>query len=371
MKKEKIKNKESARLGSSPAILSRLFFNFYFLIFIFLSGCGMFELSWMTGGAGRGIAGGGASRVGFEDLPGWKDDDHRYALQAFRNTCKAKIQYAGKVSPPSGSIEGKCKDMPGESADRETARRWFEDNFAPHVVSDEATKNGKFTGYYSPVVKACRRQTPECSAPIMDKPTDGREFKGVPSTKLVSERIGNVIYWIDPIDLQDMGSATLILEDGSRVRLSVATTNDLPFNGIGSQLLARGIRPPDGHGMKSVRKYLKENRALANELIANNPRYVYYSPSKTDAVVGNMGVPLSTIRSIAVDKNIYTLGLPVWLDTKLSNGERFRRLMVAQDTGGAIIGYNRADIYFGVGDEAFEYAHGQNQPGQMYILMPK
>jgi membrane-bound lytic murein transglycosylase A len=123
--------------------------------------------------------------------------------------------------------------------------------------------------------------------------------------------------------------------------------------------------------MKSVKKYLKENRALADELIANNPRYVYYTPSATSAVVGNLGVPLSKIRSVAVDKNIYTLGMPVYLDTKLSNGQNFRRLMVAQDTGGAVIGYNRADIYFGVGDEAFEYANGQNQPGQMYILMPK
>ena len=205
----------------------------------------------------------------------------------------------------------------------------------------------------------------------MDKPTDGREYKGVDSATIVDNRIGRILYWIDPIDLQDMGSATLILEDGERVKLSVATTNELPFNGIGSQLLARGIRPPDGYGMKSVRKFLKQNHALANELIRNNPRYVYYSPSKIDAVTGNLGVPLSKIRSIAVDRNIYTLGLPMYLDTRLSNGKPFRRLMVAQDTGGAILGYNRADIYFGVGDEAFEFAHGQNESGQLYVLLPK
>jgi membrane-bound lytic murein transglycosylase A len=239
-------------------------------------------------------------------------------------------------------------------------------------VSDDATRGGKFTGYYSPVVKACRQRTAECSVPIMNKPADGREYKGVHSKTLVDNRVGEVIYWIDPIDLQDMGSATLVLEDGARVKLSVASTNDMPFNGIGSQLLARGIRPPDGYGMKSVRAYLKQNRALANELIANNPRYVYYAPSETDAVVGNMGVPLSKIRSVAIDKNIYTLGMPVYLDTTLSaNGKSFRRLMVAQDTGGAVTGYNRADIYFGVGDAAFDYAHGQNEGGQMYVLMPK
>ncbi|MDR3208706.1 MAG: MltA domain-containing protein [Rickettsiales bacterium] len=331
-----------------------------------LSGCGLFEWRW-----GGGARVGKMSPVGYDELPGWKEDDQRYALQAFRNTCKANIQYAGEVVPDSRLLSEKCASLPPKSAGAETVRKWLESHFQPYKVSDEATKNGKFTGYYSPVVKACRRMTSECSAPIMDKPTDGREYKGVPSTRIVSERIGNVIYWIDPVDLQDMGSSTLVLEDGSRVRLSVASTNDMTFNGIGSQLLARGIRPPDGYGMKSVRKYLKENRALADELIANNPRYVYYTPSATEAVTGNMGVPLSQIRSIAVDKNIYTLGLPVYLDTRLSNGKKFRRLMVAQDTGGAVIGYNRADIYFGIGDAAFEHAHGQNEPGQMYVLMPK
>lgn len=334
-----------------------------------LCSCGLFEWPGHVGNNSRTTS--NMRAVSYSDLSGWKNDDHIYALQAFRNTCDAKIQYTGQVVPDSVLLSEKCKFLPSASADKETVRLWFENHFQPYKVSDDATKNGKFTGYYSPVVKACRRQTAECSAPVMDKPTDGREYKGVPSTKLVSERIGNIIYWIDPIDLQDMGSATLILEDGTKVKLSVASTNDLPFNGIGSQLLARGIRPPDGYGMKSVRAYLKNNRALANELIANNPRYVYYTPSMTESVTGNMGVPLSKIRSVAIDKNIYTLGLPVYLDTKLSNGKKFQRLMVAQDTGGAIIGYNRADIYFGVGDSAFEYAHGQNEQGQMYVLMPK
>jgi membrane-bound lytic murein transglycosylase A len=337
------------------------------LLFL-LTGCGLFE--WRWGGVG-GERVGNMIPVGYAELPGWKDDDQSYALQAFRNTCKATIQYAGQVVPDAKLMAEKCASMPARLSDRETVRKWFEDNFQPYKVGDDATKSGKFTGYYSPVVKACRQRTAECSAPVMDKPDDGREYKGVPSTRLVSERIGRVIYWIDPIDLQDMGSSTLILEDGSSVRLSVASTNDMTFNGIGSQLLARGIRPPEGYGMKAVRAYLKENRELADELIANNPRYVYYTPSATEAVTGNMGVPLSKIRSVAVDKNIYTLGLPVYLDTRLSNGRKFQRLMVAQDTGGAVTGYNRADIYFGVGDEAFEYAHGQNETGQMYVLMPK
>ena len=339
------------------------------LLLTLLTGCGLFEWADRRGDAGRTTR--NMTRVGYGDLPGWRHDDHRYALQAFRNTCKASIDYSGKVSPDEKLLAEKCRFMPDPKASQETVRLWFEAHFQPYRVSDEATKAGKFTGYYSPVVRACRQKTHTCSVPVMNKPADGREYKGVHSKTLVDNRIGEVIYWIDPIDLQDMGSATLILEDGSSVRLSVASTNDLPFNGIGSQLLARGIRPPDGYGMKSVREHLKQNRSLANELIANNPRYVYYAPAASEAVTGNMGVPLTKLRSIAIDKNIYTLGLPVYVDTKLSDGRDFKRLMVAQDTGGAISGYNRGDIYFGTGEEAFKYAQGQNQPGQMYILMPK
>ncbi|MDR1696604.1 MAG: MltA domain-containing protein [Rickettsiales bacterium] len=318
------------------------------------------------------IPSGNLKPVRFSELPGWRADDVRYALRAFRATCAAKMQYAGRVQPDQFLVMEKCKTLPNEKSDVATVRAWFESNFQPYKIYDAQGKtSGLFTGYYSPVVNACRTQTSKCSVPIMDTPTDGRKYKGVDSKTLVRNRVGRVIYWIDPIDLQDMGSATLILEDGTKVKVSVASTNDLPFNGIGAQLQKRGVKPDGGYNMKSVRKYLKEHRALANELIDNNPRYVYYRQAANFDVVGKMGVPLSKIRSIAMDTDIYTLGMPVWVDTYLSTGEKFQRLMVAQDTGGAINGWVRADIYFGVGDEAFEYAHGQYSKGEMYMLMPK
>ncbi len=311
-------------------------------------------------------------KVSYAEIPGWRDDDVRYALQAFRNSCKAKMQYTGRVVPDAQLFNEKCQMLPSASADVATVRAWFESNFQPYQIYDDANAGkGKFTGYYSPVVHACRTQTAKCSAPIMDTPNDGRNYKGVDSKTLVKNRIGRVIYWIDPIDLQDMGSATLILEDGQKVKLNVASTNDLPFNGVGSQLLKRGIKPDGGYNMKSVRAYLKQHRDLANELIDNNPRYVYYREASEFDVIGKMGVKLSKIRTLAVDDSIYTLGMPVYISTNLSDGRKFRRLMIAQDTGGAIKGWIRGDIFFGVGDEAFEFAHGQNAQGEMFILMPK
>ncbi len=339
------------------------------LCLVAIAGC---DLSPSRHSGDDSVVPGNLRRVSYSDLPGWRDDDVRYALQAFRNSCRAKIQYTGRVIPDRALVEEKCNSLPSASADVATVRAWFESNFQPYQIYDDSySDKGKFTGYYSPVVQACRTQTAKCSAPIMDTPTDGRNYKGVDSKTLVKNRIGRVIYWIDPIDLQDMGSATLILEDGQKVKLNVASTNDLPFNGVGSQLLKRGIKPDGGYNMKSVRAYLKQHRDLANELIDNNPRYVYYREATNFDVVGKMGVKLSKIRTLAVDDSIYTLGMPVYISTNLSDGRKFRRLMIAQDTGGAIKGWIRGDIYFGVGDEAFEFAHGQNARGEMFILMPK
>ncbi|MBR2412669.1 MAG: MltA domain-containing protein [Alphaproteobacteria bacterium] len=348
----------------------KLFFQGILIVFAFgLAGC---DLSAPTVSGDNGVVPSNLKKVSYSELQGWRDDDVRYALQAFRNSCKAKIQFTGRVIPDRELFAEKCRMLPSASADVATVRAWFESHFQPYqIYDDNHSDKGKFTGYYSPVVHACRTQTAKCSAPIMDVPNDGRKYKGVDSKTLVKNRIGRVIYWIDPIDLQDMGSATLILEDGQKVKLNVASTNDLPFNGIGGQLQKRGIRPDGGYTMKAVRKYLKENRSLANELIDNNPRYVYYREASNFDVVGTMGVKLSKIRTLAVDGSLYTLGLPVYINTNLSDGRPFRRLMIAQDTGGAIKGWIRGDIFFGVGDEAFEYAHGQHAQGQMFILMPK
>ena len=352
---------------------------------IILVGCGLFELPESgrrrpadAPATGRPTPGVGAVTSDkmqprrFNDLPGWKDDDHRYALQAFRHSCSTRLRPSGRIQPDPQAWESVCAALPKHSPSVREAREWFERHFQPFEIVDGTP--GRHTGYFSPVVPACRVQTDECRVPIMERPTDGRQYVGVDSVRIVNERIGNILYWIHPIDLQDKGSSTIVLEDGTRVQLSTQTTNQLPFNGIGAQLLARGIRPDCGMGMRCVREFLKrpENRELADELVANNPRYVFYTHQATQHVVGRMGVPLSRIRSIAVDENIYTMGMPFWLDTTLAkNNQPFRRLMIGQDTGGAILGYNRTDIYFGSGDIAFNYAQGQNTTGRLFLLMPR
>ena len=313
--------------------------------------------------------------VSYSDLPGWRDDDVRYALQAFRNSCKAKLQYTGRVIPDKELVAEKCRMLPAASADVATVRAWFESHFQPYrIYNDDGGTRGTYTGYYSPIIPACRNKTAECNEPLMGVPTDGRAYKGVAKKTIVDNKIGRVLYWANIVDVQNLqiqGSGNLRLEDGTDVKLNFAAVNDMPFKSIGEQLKAKGIRPDGGYSSDAVWSHLKKNPALAREVIYGNPRYVYFYESVPPDVIGKLGTPLSKIRSIAMDDTIYTLGMPVYVSTNLSDGRKFQRLMIAQDTGSAIRGWIRADIFFGKGDEAYKFAQGQHAQGEMFILMPK
>lgn len=327
-----------------------------------------------TGNDGK-ISSSNMKRVSYSALPGWKNDDVRYALQAFRNTCNAKLQYSGAVIPDSELVREKCNMLPSASADTATIRAWFESHFQPYqVYNDNGSSRGTFTGYYSPTIPACRKKTSVCTEPLMSAPSNPSKYKGVTKKKIVENQIGNVLYWANIVDVQNIqiqGSGMLKLEDGTNVKLNFGATNDMQFKSIGEQLKQRGIKPDGGYSADAVWRHLKKNPKLAKEVIYNNPRYVYFKESDSKNVVGKLGTPLSKIRSIAVDDSIYTIGMPVYINTNLSDGRKFQRLMIAQDTGSAIRGWVRADIFFGSGDEAYNYAHGQYSQGEMFIFMPK
>ncbi len=361
-------------------LLFILNFSFFILIALSITGCDLGSPT--TSGGGYSQTGNNATipgnmrRTSYSELPGWRDDDVRYALQSFRNSCKAKIQYVGRVIPDKALFDEKCRMLPSASADNATVRAWFESNFQPYkIYNEDLGTKGTYTGYYSPIIPACKTKTAECNEPLMGIPTDGRNYKGVEKRTIVNQQIGKVLYWANIVDVQNIqiqGSGMLKLkEDGSLVKLNFAAVNDLPFKSIGEQLKTKGIRPADGYSSEAVWSHLKKNPALANEVIYGNPRYVYFYVSVPPDVVGKLGTPLSKIRSIAMDDSLYTLGLPVYVDTNLSDGRKFRRLMIAQDTGSAIRGWVRADIFFGTGDEAYKYAQGQHAQGEMYIFMPK
>jgi len=318
---------------------------------------------------------GNMKKVSYSELPGWTQDDVRYALQAFRNSCKAKIQYTGRVIPDRALFEEKCRMLPSASADVATVRAWFESNFQPYkIYNDDGSDTGTYTGYYAPIIKGSRVRTAEYNEPLMGVPTDGRNYKGVPKKTIVEKKIGRVLYWANIVDVQNIqiqGSGMLQLDDGKMVKLNFAAVNDMPFKSIGEELRNRGIKPEGGYSADAVWTHLKKNPKLARDIIYKNPRYVYFCEGNDSSIIGKIGTPLSKIRSVAMDDSIYTLGMPVYISTHLSDGRKFQRLMIAQDTGSAIRGWIRADIFFGKGDDAYKFAHGQHAKGQMFILMPR
>jgi membrane-bound lytic murein transglycosylase A len=315
------------------------------------------------------------TKADFNQLPGWKDDDLRYALKSFKNSCKGKMTFEGKVVPDRELFEEKCRYAPSESADLATVRKWFEEHFQAYRVNDpESGAKGRMTGYYSPTIPASRTRRGEYTEPLMAMPTDGREFKGVDKKTILAQGIGKPLYWAHPVDVQNLqiqGSGMLRLDDGRLVKLNFASTNDVPFNSPGRQLQDKGITPPNGMAAAAVWEYLKSNPALAREIIDGNPRYVYFSEAGSFDVIGKLGVPLQKIRSVAVDDSIYALGVPMFIDTQLRDGTRFQKLVVAQDRGEAIKGWVRADIFFGIDAEAEHFASGQNYQGSKFVLLPK
>ena len=354
--------------------MRNLFFKTFGVVFavLTLASC---DLSTPTSTTDNSVLPSNFKRVSYSQLPGWRDDDVRYALQAFRNSCRAKIQYVGRVMPDRELFAEKCRMLPSASADVKTVRAWFESHFQPYqIYNDNGGDRGTYTGYYSPVIPGCRTKTAQCNEPLMGIPTDGRGYKGVAKKDIVEKKIGRVLYWANIVDVQNIqiqGSGVLRLEDGTNVKLNFAAVNDMPFKSIGEELRRRGIRPAGGYSADAVWTHLKQNPTLARDVIYANPRYVYFYESKPADVIGKLGTPLSKIRSVAMDDDLYTLGLPVYINTNLSDGRPFRRLMIAQDTGSAIRGWIRADIFFGSGDEAYKLAQGQHAQGQMFILMPK
>lgn len=345
--------------------------NFIFLLFLLIS-CGTNKNIYKPN---KEYVPNNLEKVSYSSIPNWKNDDLRYALQSFRNSCRAKIQYKGLVVPKEYLLQSKCRNLPNASASNKEVRLWFENNFQPYKIYDNNNKSfGTFTGYYSPVIPACTQKTNFCNEPIMAKPKNNINFKNIPKKRIVNEKIGEILYWANIVDVQNLqiqGSGVLKVNNGKYVKLNFSGTNDMPFKSIGTQLKNRGIRPKDGYSANSVWTYLKQHPSLAKELIYNNPRYIYFKPSTSHAVIGKLGTPLSQIRSIAVDDSIYTLGLPMYISTQTFDGKTFQRLMIAQDTGSAIKGWIRADIFFGSGDIAYKYAHSQHSQGEMYILMPK
>ncbi len=288
---------------------------------------------------------------------------------------------------------------------RGDARRFFETWFRPYVVQPAGEQpDGLFTGYFVPELRGAMTRGGRFQVPLYGRPDDlvsvdlgrfddtltgrslaGRVVKGAlvpyPSRREIDGGVlagrSAPILWVDStVDaffLHIQGSGVVSLADGRTMRVGYAGTNGRPYTAIGKALADRGAIPRDRVSMQSIRAWLAANPAEAAEVMAQNDRYVFFRSLPGNAPVGAEGVALTPERSLAVDRRFLPFGVPMWVDTTdpVDPSQPFRRLMVAQDTGSAIRGAVRGDIFFGQGRLAARRAGLMKQRGRYFVLLPR
>ena len=334
------------------------------------------------------------------DLPDWGREPLRESLEAFVRGCAVlEKQDAWKAV-----CAGAATLQPG-TPERDIAA-FFELNFDPfQVLNADDSASGMVTGYYEPLLKGNRVRTARYRYPLYAVPQDmltidlssvypefkNRRLRGrVEGNKVVpylargdidrdpAPLKGLELAWVDdPIDvffLHIQGSGQVEFENGERLRVGYADQNGHPFRSLGRLLIQRRELPPERASMQGIKDWARRNPKKLQEYLNANPSYVFFRelPKELTGPIGSLGVSLTAERSIAVDTRVVPLGVPVYLATTWPNSPQpLQRLMVAQDTGGAIAGGVRADFYWGFGDAAGAQAGKMRQAGRMWVLLPK
>lgn len=304
--------------------------------------------------------------LGFENLDGWAEDDHEAAFDVFRNTC-------GDLKDPD------WRALCALSADAGDARQFFELFFRPVMISDGA--DPLFTGYFEPELDGALSQSPRFSHPLYAMPPEAAETRPwltrreILSTGALDGR-GLEIAWVDdPVEaffLQVQGSGRIRLPGGRSIRVGYGGANGHPYSSIGQELVRRGIYEAHQVSAQVIRNWVRRNPEEGRGLLFHNDSYVFFREvSEVPADKGPLGAmnrSITPLRSIAVDPAFVPLGAPVWIEK--AGDEPMRRLMIAQDTGSAIKGAQRADIFFGTGDGAGRRAGQVKDSGRLVVLLP-
>jgi membrane-bound lytic murein transglycosylase A len=353
--------------------------------------------------------------VAWADIDGWANDDHATAFAAFLESCRAlnSKQPGAEATAIADALKIICvRGLAAVPLEEDGARKFFEDNFRPLRISKLGDSDGFLTGYYEPIIEGSRVPTGEFTAPLYRRPPNlvisGRRKLGdsFPNKGVkVGRRVGRrkivpyydraaiedgaldgwhlEICWLrSPIDVlfaQIQGSARIRLEDGTILRLNYDSHNGWPYTPVGRVLIERKIISKDEVSMQRIRDWMAADPVAANDVRRQNKSYVFFritNLATEDEAVGGEGVPLVPGRSIAVDRSLHAYGTPFFIAADLpisseKGGTKFRRLVFAQDTGSAIVGPARADIYFGAGPDAARIAGRIRHPGQFVILLPR
>jgi membrane-bound lytic murein transglycosylase A len=350
--------------------------------------------------------------VGFDRLPGWPNDALDQALDAFRQSCAALTKLTDTTPIGPDGLAGTAADWHEPCAaaaaldggDAGALRRFFEEAFTPFRLANNDQPQGLFTGYYEAELHGSRTREANFTTPLLKRPADlvmvelglfrpawrGERIAGrveggqlkpyATRAEIVQGRLDRrnlALFWVDdPVDaffLQIQGSGRILLPDGSVVRVGYDGQNGQPYVPIGRLLVERGALQRDDVSMQTIRAWLEAHPGDAAGLMDENPSYVFFREMPGDGPVGAEGVVLTPGRSLAVDRAFLPLGVPLWLDAEdaAAPGGHLRRLVIAQDTGGAIRGPVRGDVFWGYGKDASDRAGMMKDRGAYYLLLPR
>ena len=336
--------------------------------------------------------------LSFADLDGWQDDDLAAAFATFQKSCGAILEGSKimrKARPVYGGLYNACEAARTAAVagalDREEARKFFEDNFRPVRIEPHKQFDGFFTGYYETQVDGSRIATGDYKYPLYRPPKNliGKRstvFARYDRQEIESGAIAGkgleICYVKDPVDAffaQIQGSTRVKLDDGKLLRLNYIASNGKPYTPVGRWLIDQGIVAREDMSMDKIREYMEANPKEGEALRRKNRSYVFFTETALgadDECVGSQGVPLTAGRSLAVDPSIHVYGTPIWVEGEFplkgaAPVDPFHHLMFAQDTGAAIKGPARADIYFGHGEDVEHIAGRMKQHGHFVMLVPK
>jgi len=335
----------------------------------------------------------------FAALPGWQSDDLRQAWPAFLSSCSVlvrKSEWANACTLARGV----------EAGNGMAIRAFFEANFVPNQVrAPDGADTGLITGYYEPLLRGARKRGGAYQTPLYKVPEDlltidlasvypelkGKRLRG----RLVGKKVvpygsraeiaradvaGKELLWVDdPVEaffLEVQGSGRVKLDSGDTVRVAYADQNGHPYKAIGRWLVEQGELTSAEATAQGIKAWIAANPARRQELFNANPSFIFFKeerlPDPSVGPKGSLGVALTPARSVAIDASLLPLGAPIYLATTESGSEvPMQRLVMGQDTGGAIRGAVRADFFFGFGYEAMESAGRMKQRGQLWVLLPK
>ena len=324
--------------------------------------------------------------IAFSKIEGWTEDDHNKALSTFRLSAEEILREGRGFNRPSqfGGKREDWVDVCRKALAAVDGKSFFENEFSAFNVNDEA--QSLFTGYFEPQAFGSLTPTPDYFVPIYAKPNDLTSRTPYFSRREIEQGVLKdqglelcyLSSWEEVYFIHIQGNGRVLLQDGKALRLSFAAKNGRGYNSIGRLLLERGIGSALTMSMQFLKSWMRDNPEAARELMWENPSFIFFSANdQIDLTLGATGaakVPLTPMRSLAVDRSYWAFGTPLFLSTHLppeAGGDAFQNLMIAQDTGSAIKGVVRGDVYFGWGPQAELAAGHMKQPGKMLALLPK